>query len=44
MMDNQGRVLSWEEVGRMLDHPSFVRVERNHPAAGGSGVNGKRLD
>jgi hypothetical protein len=23
MMDNQGRVLSWEEVGRMLDHPSF---------------------
>jgi hypothetical protein len=23
MMDNQGRVLSWEEVGWMLDHPSF---------------------
>jgi hypothetical protein len=23
MTDNQGRALSWEEVGRMLDHPSF---------------------
>jgi len=23
IMDNQQRVLSWEEVDRMLDHPSF---------------------
>jgi len=23
MMDNEGRVLNWEEVGRMLDHPLF---------------------
>jgi hypothetical protein len=23
MMDNQGRALSWEEVGRMRDHPCF---------------------
>jgi hypothetical protein len=22
-MDNQGRALSWEEVGLMLDHPCF---------------------
>jgi hypothetical protein len=23
MMDTEGRVLNWEEVGRMLDHPLF---------------------
>jgi hypothetical protein len=23
IMDNQGRVLSWEEVSRLLDHPAF---------------------
>jgi hypothetical protein len=23
MMDNQGKVLSWEEVRRLLDHPLF---------------------
>jgi hypothetical protein len=23
MTDNHGRVLSWEEVGQMLDHPAF---------------------
>jgi hypothetical protein len=24
MTDNQGKVLSWEEVGQMLDHLSFL--------------------
>jgi hypothetical protein len=23
MMDTEGRVLNWQEVGRMLDHPLF---------------------
>ena len=23
MTDNQGRVLSWEDVSRLLDHPAF---------------------
>ena len=23
MMDHEGRVLNWEKVGQMLDHPLF---------------------